>query len=182
MTAFGQTYLPDALRSLANSSGSWTLAAFGLAVLAPSSRSGALTGFIALASMLAGYVVTNNLRDYPSSLAMMIFWTVAAVAVGPLIGLGAQWFRRRRDLWAAAGLGAMSAVLIGEGIYSLIYVADTTYPAYWWGEMVLGVAGLAAGALWQLPSWRIRAAAVGVAAIGSAGFVLTYSLPLIALL
>jgi hypothetical protein len=68
----------------------------------------------------------------------------------------------------------VSGVLIGEGIYGLMQVADTTYPPYWWGEIVVGLLLLAA-------AWRrllgIRALALfaGVAVLAAAAFFLVYS-------
>lgn len=32
----------------------------------------------------------------------------------------------------------MGGVLIGEEVYGLTYVADTTFPPYWRGEIVVG--------------------------------------------
>ena len=58
---------------------------------------------------------------------------------GPLLGLGAFWVRFGRDVLAALGVGLISGVLIGEGVYGLRYIADTTYPPYWWGQIGAGL-------------------------------------------
>ncbi len=73
LTAVGQTHLPEVLGPLANSSGSWTVVAFGCALLARSPRSAALVGSLAMLALLAGYVLANSLRGFPSSDALLLF-------------------------------------------------------------------------------------------------------------
>lgn len=174
-TAYGQGWLPDQVASLANSAGSWALVAFGVAAMAPSARIAAWCGSAVLAFLLAGYVVTDAARGLPASGALLLFWGVAAVTVGPLLGLGGHWLRRRRDLPAALGAGGMSGVLIGEGAYGLRYVAATTSPPYWWVEIVAGVLLLAVAVVVRLRGRGVRAGAVLVAALVSVAFVLAYA-------
>lgn len=144
VTAFAQGgVLPEVLAPLANSHGPWTLVAFALALTAPAARTGGLAGMLALACMLAGYVLTNDARGFPSSSAMMLYWGLAAVVAGPVLGVGAHWLRHRQGVRAAFGTAAMASVLIGEGLYGLTVVAATTPAAYWWGEIVAGAVGLA---------------------------------------
>lgn len=174
LTAFGQGWLPESVGSLANSVGTWALAAFLLALLAPTGRSAALAGCCALACMLAGYVVANQLRGYPSSSGLLVFWGAAALAAGPLLGLGACWLRWRRGAWAALGAGGLSGLLVGEGVYGLRYVAETTSPPYWWGELVVGVLALVVLSAWRLRHWRTVRIATVVAAAVAVAFVLLY--------
>lgn len=149
-TAVAQGALPDALASLANSSGAWTLLAFLLALTAPTGLVGAACGALSLASMLAGYVLADLLRGYPSSTGLVVFWTAAALLAGPLLGGGAQWLRRQEGTRAALGLSAMCGVLIGEATYGLLVIAETTEPLYWWAQAIVGALLLAAGAFWKL--------------------------------
>ncbi|WP_433870464.1 DUF6518 family protein [Saccharopolyspora sp. CA-218241] len=175
LTAFGQAWLPDALRSLANSSGSWSLLAFALALVARHRGAAALSGFAALACMLLGYVLVNEARGYPSSTGLVLFWSAAAVVAGPLLGAGAhllRWSRGRAAIW---GVGAISGVLVGEGAYGLLHIADTTYPPYWWGEIVVGVLLLLAAHAWRFRRWSTTATAALLTAAVAAVFVLAYS-------
>ncbi|MEV4645758.1 DUF6518 family protein [Saccharopolyspora sp. NPDC049357] len=149
-TAIAQGMLPAWLSSLANSSGSWTLLAFLLALPAPTAASGAVCGFGSLLSMLAGYVLTDLLRGYPASTGLMVFWSAAALIAGPLLGVGAQWLRRRPGTRAALGLSSLCGVLLGEAGYGLLVIAQSTSPVYWWGQGLVGVLLLAAGAGWKL--------------------------------
>ncbi len=147
LTAYAQGWLPERLGSLANSAGTWALVAFILSLLvAASAPEAAAFGALSLIGLLAGYVVGAHMRDVPSSTTTVSFWVAAALVGGPVLGLSGYWIRYRRDLFAAAGVGIVSGVLIGEGIYGLTQIADTTYPPYWWGEIVVGLILLVIGA------------------------------------
>jgi hypothetical protein len=139
LTAFAQGWLPQRMGSLANSSGSWALVAFPLSLLATSGVLSAVLGSAALLMLLAGYVLGAHTQGYASSTATVLFWVAGALVAGPLLGLGAYWVKTGRDMLAAAGVGAMSGVLVGEGCYGLTTVAGTTYPPYWWGEITVGL-------------------------------------------
>lgn len=161
--------------SLANSAGSWALVAFALSLMATSGWLAAVFGSASLLALLAGYVLGAEMQGFPSSTTTVLFWGAAALLAGPLLGLSAFWIKTRRDLLAATGVGAMSGVLIGEGIYGLTQVADTTYPPYWWGEIVVGLILLLAVAWRRLLEIRVVALSAGVAVLAAATFVLVYS-------
>lgn len=162
LTAYAQEWLPAELGSLANSSGSWTLLAFGLALLAPTRAAAAATGALVLAALLAGYVVGAAIRGDTSSTRLIVFWGLAALLVGPPLGLAAHWVRSGPPLLAAVGAAAISGVLMGEGAYGLMFVADTTYPPYWWGSIVVGLLLLVGIAAARLRHARSIAVAVGL--------------------
>jgi hypothetical protein len=174
LTAYAQGWLPEQVGSLANSSGSWALVAFLLAMLTTSPLAAGVAGALSLAALLGGYIVGAGLRDFPSSTSMIVFWGAAALLVGPLLGLGGFWVRERRGLLAAVGAGAMSGVLIGEGAYGLAYIADTTYPPYWWGSIGVGLALFLVVAVRRLGP-RERALGVGICALTAIAFVLLYA-------
>ncbi|MER7082987.1 hypothetical protein SAMN02982929_01997 [Saccharopolyspora kobensis] len=175
LTAFGQQWLPESLAPLANSASSWALTAFLVALLATRDGVAAASGSFVLVCMLIGYVVANQLRGYPSSSGLLIFWGAAAVVVGPLLGLGAHWLRHRRGARAALGGGGISGVLIGEGVYGLRYIADTTPPSYWWGQIAVGLLLLAAVSAWRLRPWRTTALGALTTASVAVAFVFLYS-------
>ena len=175
LTAYGQEWLPPAVGPLANSSGSWALAAFLLALFATGPRVAAACGALALLALLAGYVLGAGLRGYPSGSTLVVFWGLVGVFVGPFLGLSAHWVRSGRRTLAALGAGGMGGVLVGEGIYGLAYVADTTYPPYWWGEIAVGAALLCAIAVRRLRNWRPVALSVLVGLLVAAAFIGVYS-------
>jgi Family of unknown function (DUF6518) len=169
------------LGSLVNSAGPWALVAFLLALPARRASAAAACGALALVSLLAGYVLAARLEDHPSSRSLLLFWGLAAVLVGPLLGLGAAWLRARVPVRSGLGAGGLAGVLVGEGVYGLTTVAATTSAAYWAGEAVLG-ALLLALALGLLTSARDRLVAVAVTALVAAALVVVFRADLIALL
>lgn len=183
LTSYGQEWLPSQLGSLANSSGSWSLLAFGLALfLATGVRTAALIGLLALLALLAGYVFGASVRGYSSGVTLIAFWGAAALLAGPLIGIGAHWVRSSVDPRPAFGAGAMSGVLVGEGVYGVTFIADTTYTPYWWGEILVGLA--LAGWVVGRSRRRLRAFAVAgaVGTLAAVLFLAIYSQDLIAVL
>ena len=67
LTAYGQAWLPQELGPLANSSGSWALLAFFLALLGTNQRMAAMLGSLTLVALLGGYVLGAEVRGDPSS-------------------------------------------------------------------------------------------------------------------
>ncbi len=76
----------------------------------------------------------------------------------------------------------MSGVLVGEGVYGLTFIADTTYAPHWWGETVLGTL-LAAWVVSRRPN-RLQTAMVSLAvgALTAVAFLVVYSQDLVAVL
>ena len=173
-TSVGQGWLPDGVAPLGNSSGSWCLCAFALALLARDTRTAALVGFASLVAMLAGYALATALRGYPVGTSMFVRWGVAAVVAGPALGVGAAWLRGQNPLRAAAGVAPVAGILLGEGLYGLTVVAATTSAGYWIAELVAGLVFLALAATRLRDTPRI-ALMLALSAIATASFYLVYT-------
>jgi hypothetical protein len=182
LTAYAQQWLPAELGSLANSSGSWVLIAFLVALLANRPVLAAVSGGLALFMLLAGYVIAANLRGHESSTQLLVFWGTAAVLVGPFVGLAAQWARSGGPGRVACGAGLVGGLLIGEAIYGLVVIADTTYPPYWWGQLAVGLLVLGGIVSARRLEGRVALAAVAVTAVVATAFFVVYRMDLIALL
>jgi hypothetical protein len=139
VTAVGQQLLPDVLRSLANSAGPWCLVAFMFARRAPTIYRAAATGGLSLLALVGGYFLASEARGYASSTSVLLFWGAAAVTVGPALGVAASWVRRGSGARAAVGAGAVAGVLVGEAVYGLTVVSQTTSAVYWIAEAVAGL-------------------------------------------
>ena len=176
-TAYGQLWLPSEIASLANSSGSWSLVAFVVALRSRTPRIAAVSGALVLAGLLAGYVLGAAVRGDTSSRSLIVFWGLAALTAGPVLGVSAHWCARAGDRLVAVGAGVMSGVLVGEGVWALASVADTTYPPYWWAEIVVGLVLLAAVTR-RLPRASVVLAVVVTAGMAAALFAV-YGLSLI---
>lgn len=161
LTSFAQGWLPDALSSMANSGGSWSLAAFLLALLGPRRWVSVAIGALALAAMVLGYDLASMLRGYGVAVFYTLFWGAAAVTIGPLLGWAADAVRRR-TWWAPVGAGLMSGVLVGDGANGLLTLLETTSPVYW---------SLSVGAGLVLLGWacvrRLRGAGPVLAAVAT---------------
>ena len=93
LTAYAQGWLPERMGSLANSAGSWVLAACALSMLATSDGLAAVFGCASLLGLLTGYVLGAQMLGYPSSPTTVLFWGGAALLAGPPLGLGAYWIK-----------------------------------------------------------------------------------------
>jgi hypothetical protein len=159
LTAYAQGWLADGVGSIANSAGPWALAAFLVARRATATRGAVLSAVGTLAMCEAGYALATVVRGGSNSSLTVVFWLTAAVLAGPPLGVAAAWTARTarasvddrsKVVRCALGWGVLAGVLIGEGVYGLARLTDTTNRWYWSVEVALGVAVLAAS------SWRAR--------------------------
>lgn len=174
-TSWGQLVLPEALTSLANSAGGWALVAFGLVWWARSRPlPAAALGLLAFSLLHAGYAVASASRGLVWSLDPGNFWVGAGLVAGPLVGLGASWARRRRDELAGVGVAGLSGLLVGEGVYGLTVVADTTSPVYWTFSVLAGLVFLGWATLRRLQRPTPVVAVLGTALV-AVGQLATYA-------
>lgn len=172
LTSFGQAVLPDELSSLANSVSGWTLPTVVLVLLtARSYREAAVSGALAYVALTLGYAVVSTMRGFPFD---PLTWGVIGVVAGPVVG-AATFALRGRPMQAAVGGGFLAGLLIGEGVYGLTVVADTTSPVYWWLVIVLGAA-LLVGLAVRLRDIRPVVVLVSIAALLTVAFVTAYLL------
>ena len=139
LTSVGQAVLADAAGSLANSAGPWALTAFLVARLARRLPAAIGAAMVTMVCSELGYVVVGRLRDISSSSSTVAFWTVAAVIAGVPIGVAARWSRSTLAWRACAGAGVVAGVLLGEGIYGLDRLRETTSAGYWQLEVAAGM-------------------------------------------
>ena len=166
LTDLGQAWLPQSSASLANSGASWAAVAFVLALFATGTGRAALWGLLGLAGLVGGYYLAAISRHVPESPASIRFWMLAAVIIGPLLGVAASWVRRGSPVTAALGAGAAAGLLGGESVYGLTTIAGTTSSLYWTIQLAVAVALLAA-----LDAWRVREGAAIVLSVVTAATV-----------
>ena len=174
LTSFAQGFLPHVLSPLANSSGSWSLVAFLLALLCPRRGFAVAVGVLSLFAMVAGYDAASVLRGFPISLGSSLFWIVAAVVVGPFLGWGGHELGARSRI-APLAVGAMSGVLVGEGVYGLTVIADSTPAGYWAGSIAAGLLLLLWAVVRAFPRPVPALLAVGTTALVALVFNAVYS-------
>jgi hypothetical protein len=174
LTSFGQAG-PQFVSTMANSGGSWFVAAMLLLlVVRPPMRWALPLGVAVLELMHVGYTLASNLRGHPDFLAITNFWVIMAVPAGLLAGAVVVWTLRGETRLRSLGLGLAGATLVGEGGRGLLRVAETTGSAFWITEIVVGALLVgAAVALGRTPVARVVGLAAGV--VGAAAVLTAYS-------
>jgi hypothetical protein len=148
LTDVGQSHLPSFAWSLANSGGSWVLVAFLVALRGSRVRESITQGTACLLALDVGFYLTAAARGVPLSAPAVAFWVFAALVVGPIVGLAAGWVRHGGPIRIGAGAGILAGFLTGESIYALHYLSQSTSPAYWTIQLLVG------GALGMWLAWR----------------------------
>ena len=176
LTSVGQQYLPEHLHSLANSAGSWTAICFAVLVLSRIRgwRAAGL-GILVFIALNEGYGLVTRLKGFPYGILFENYWTIIALVIGPIVGLAASWVQSKWPALVALGAAAPATVLVGEGVYGLLYVSDTTSPAYWTGSIVVGAVFVVLMAVLRVRSIGWGILSIALTAIGAALFVLAYS-------
>ena len=180
-TSFGQQYLPDGLRPFANSNSGWTLLAFVVTAVCTRWRSArrwwvaAVLGLVVFHALLQGYVIVSTLRGFPDSYGPGDFYFTVATLAGPVIGLAGFAWRSDSGPLRAVGVAVMAAVLIGDGVWGLLRVVDSTGWLYWVLIIVMGVGILTWVVLRRLDRLRDRVLAIVLAAMGAAAFTLLFT-------
>lgn len=176
LTSFGQQYLPDEVRSLANASGPWFAVVMGSIVVArPRLALAIILGILGLIVMNESYGVVSRSRGFPYGGGLTSIWNQIALLVGPVAGIAATWLRSPRPVLAALGVAAPAAVFIGEGLYGLTAISDTTSPVFWSIELATGVSLIAVAAIVRIRAFAAIGVLVGASALGAALFYAVYS-------
>jgi hypothetical protein len=161
-TAELQGVVPETFNTVANSGAVWSVVALAVAVTVARTRATAvLAGLLALIGEVAGYYIwVSGVRHIAVLPSEELLWTMAALWIGPLIGLAAYAVRWGPSHHRALALSAFAGVVAGEGWY-LIRIAAV--PASGWVE--LGAATVVAGlAVWSTPP-RTRVSTVGAGTV-----------------
>lgn len=167
--SWGQTYAPDVLAPLFNSAAPVVALSAAVAWAGRGTVSTIALGAAAGPLAMVGYYVTAQVRGYGMS-AGLVFWSMAGIVIGSLVGIAIVLMRRRlHPLATAAAVAWMPGLALGEAAHGLTRIADTTPVAYWWAQALLAVGVLVWLAITRLTSLASRAAAViataGVAAV-----------------
>lgn len=176
LTSFGQQYLPDELRSLANASGPWFAVVMGSIVVArPRLVLAIILGAVGLILMNEAYGIVSRWRGFPYGGGLTSIWNVIAVVVGPAAGIAATWLRSSRPILVALGVAAPAAVFIGEGLYGLTVISDTTSPVFWSLELAAGIGLVVLAVMVRVRTLAAIGVLLGAAALGAGLFYAIYS-------
>ncbi|MDQ1572912.1 MAG: hypothetical protein QOH44_471 [Actinomycetota bacterium] len=176
LTPFGEQLLPNAVRSMANSSGPWALVAF-TAIYFSSLRGwrAAIMGVVSFLTMdLSFYVVFESLgMFYPHH--FLAFWIGVGALIGPVIGLAASWLRADDIVPRAVAVAAMPAVLVGEGVFMLVRLPGES-TVYAIASLVVGAGVFVVASRFLLQRARPIAMSLAMGLGGAAAFFFVYGL------
>jgi len=172
LTFFAQGALPEWFASFANSASGWTVLTV-LLVLWSRQRwpIAAPLGAASFVLLTLGYSLASSVQGLYYNPTM---FALVGVVAGPLVGVAASWLLAR-GVRAALATSALASVGLGEALYGLTVISETTSPVYW---IIIGVTAL--GLLTWMLAKRIRGAlpvavtVLGTAAVAAA-FVLVYT-------
>lgn len=175
LTSYAQGFLPDVAAPFANSATGWTLlTALLVAWYARAEHArtwhAAVLGAASFVLLTLGYTVVADLRGYVYDPTM---FGLVGLVVGPFVGVAAAWLWRS-GVHAALGTAVLAGIGVGESVYGLTTVVETTGATYWVVIDVVALVLLAA-----MLARRVRGAVpvtvavAGTAAIAGA-FVLAY--------
>lgn len=148
-TSFGQTYLPDPFRQLANSYSVWLLAAFMCGQYISRFRwallSGAVIQYIALATYYA--LIHIRFSDGGFSISANVIWLIGGTLVGPVASLAGKLYAERSK-WSTYALSFIVGTILSESLYQFVQLK---YAGEGLVFLVLGLA-VAIGLLWNYQS------------------------------
>ena len=151
VTEWSATHLPFTLEPLANSAAPWILIALAIALsarphdrVARAGRGDAPRPRPGLLAQSPKPTAGGRCRFHQVGL-----WSAASVAIGPLVGLAAEWLRNTGRLWNALGAGVLGGLVAGEAVYGLADLRFSTPAEYWHVQFVLGVVLAVGLALWR---------------------------------
>lgn len=175
LTSFGQTYLPPAINSFANSAGGWTMLAF-LLVWVSRARPllAAVLGVLAFEALVEGYRIVSGWRGFYYAEPFSGIFSLVGLLAGPVVGVAASLTRYGSPPWRVLGITPLAAVLAGEGVYGLRFVSDTTSSFYWTLEILLAVAFLIMAVVRYRPGVLWAVVATVITAAGAATFLVGY--------
>lgn len=172
LTSFAQQYLPPWIHSLSNSVGGWTMFSFLIVWLGRARPLlAAVLGVVVFQLLVESYSVVTEWRGFDDGDPFTSIWTVVGLAAGPLLGVTAGLVRYAPPLWRALAVTPLCAVLLGEGIWALNTIADTTSPVYWSLEIVLSGVFLLAAIIHARLAPRSISLVVCVGLLGTLAFV-----------
>lgn len=176
LTSFLQTVLPPSVTMFANSSGGWSMLVFALVRIGGARPlPAALLGLLTFWALLEGYDLVTGARGFGYSPPFTDPYWLLAVPAGPILGAAAALTLHGTTPWRVLAVAPLSGVLIGEGVWALGAIADTTSPVYWWLQIILGIAFLALAVIRRKPRPLIAVAALAITAAAAAAFHIAYS-------
>lgn len=121
LTSFGQTVLDGPLSALANSASAWLVLPWVLGALMATRRGAIAAGLGGCLLQVVGYYVTADLRGFTSLASgldpWIVFWTLCALAGGPLFGAAGHHWRTADARGRGLGSAVLASAFLAEGFW-----------------------------------------------------------------
>ena len=170
-TFHAQGWLPDALAPFANSASGWTLLTACLVAIArPGWRLGAALGAASFVLLVLGYAAAADVADLSYS---PVRFGLIGLVVGPFVGAAAASLRDGGRA-GAAGTALLAGIGLGEAVYGITVVSETTGLTYWAAAGVCALALVGGMVLGRLRSRDDRIVAVVGAVVVAVAFGVAY--------
>lgn len=170
-TFLAQAILPDALRPLGSSASGWTLLTVLVVQLARArALPSAVLGAASFVALVLGYALAADIGGLYYS---PVRFGVIGLLVGPFLGVATSWLRETG--WRAAlGAGVLAGIALGECVYGLVVVVDSTGWFYWTVVGGAGAALLVATLVRRAGRAAVMLGGVGVALAVAGAFFVVY--------
>lgn len=132
-TSFGQTFIPEPFKQLANSYSVWLSFSFIAGYLLVSYKKAAVAGVLLQYLAIIFYYVASSLRfdmgfSFGSLISLNLVWIAGGTVAGPIAALAGAMARKKAK-YVSYAIGFMAGLFISEALYQLIilgYVGEGT--------------------------------------------------------
>jgi hypothetical protein len=140
LTSFGQTYIPDPFRQLANSYLVWLTMSFVAGMLLSSKRSSLIGGALIQYLAIAVYYIVSIYRfDTAFSFSPSnIFWIVGGTIAGPVVGL-LGFLLNQKNKWFEYSVAILPILVFSDAIFQFVILnyVDTGFVFVGMGLLIM---------------------------------------------
>lgn len=173
-TSILQLHLHWPWLALVNSASPWVVPAFAVGAMKRRVQAAAAAGLAACLLEVAGYYATARLLGFQAGHLFVLFWTVCALAGGPLFGAAGWLWRAGPAKLRGLGAAALPAAFLAEGLAG--YGLRLHYAS---SAVLFAVLGAAAAIMLGYPGRRSASLARWLVPVLAAGIIAELVLDLV---
>lgn len=123
-TSFGQTFIPEPFKQLANSYSVWLLFSFIGGYLLMSYKKALIAGVLIQYLAILFYYVASSIRfdmeySFESLISLNVIWIIGGTLVGPIAALAGVLANRQTN-YRPYATGFMAGLIVSEALYQFI--------------------------------------------------------------
>jgi hypothetical protein len=139
LVSFGQTHLAGVFQPLVDSASVWVVAPFVLGALMRTPRGAVIAGAACALAQLGAATGTTALRGLQTDTALVWFWLVCSVLLGPLYAAAGHLQRRGETSGRGLGGALLAATFIVEGLWNYFHELHDDGSGWLWVGVGLGL-------------------------------------------